>query len=383
MLIIILCADIAYVAYAVKVRRLATEADIRLLWISILFWILLVIMISKKLLILGKERRRGFQIFVHFREKLSKKFHGTSKWVLISWLKFTGMCCIEDSPRSRKRVGKIALVVMLCLIAVLYLIFFVVMRNPKNLISLIGIGAMVLICVLMSVHPLKINWQPVLMGFFIQFTFAVVTLQTKPGYAVFDFIGAQTSALMENSKVGASFVFGDLIETRCFVIQVLPLVVFFSAFISIMFHLGWVQKFIIKPSNYFRHIMGTTGPETVNALTNIFLSMNEAPLLIKPYMTQMTNSELHAIMVNGFASIAGPVMVVYINFGVPANHLLIACVMSAPAALAIAKILYPETKLAPLAKGTDSALYSSWPLEFRYDVHRKHSHTLELGLILP
>ncbi|KAL5109504.1 Solute carrier family 28 member 3 [Taenia crassiceps] len=256
-------------------------------------------------------------------------------------------------------VTLLSLMVVLGLITVFYLIFFVLMRNPKNLVSLIGIVAMVLMCMLISVHPDRIKWQPVMMGFFLQFTFAVLTLQTKVGYTIFEFIGAQTTALMDNSKVGASFVFGDLFLMDCFAIKVLPLVVFFSSFISIMFHLGWVQQFLIQPSNFIRNIMGTTGPETVNAITNIFLSMNEAPLLIKPYMSQMTNSELHAIMVNGFASIAGPVMVVYINFGIPANHLLIACVMSAPAALAIAKILYPETKQAPLAKGTKNTLHSS------------------------
>ncbi|VDM30643.1 unnamed protein product [Hydatigera taeniaeformis] len=106
-------------------------------------------------------------------------------------------------------------------------------------------------------------------------------------------------------------------------------------------------------------LIGIVAMVLICMLISVHPAKNEAPLLIKPYMSQMTNSELHAIMVNGFASIAGPVMVVYINFGIPANHLLIACVMSAPAALAIAKILYPETKQAPLAKGTRNTLHSS------------------------
>ncbi len=111
------------------------------------------------------------------------------------------------------------------------------------------------------------------MGFFIQFTFAVITLQTKPGFALFDFIAAQVTALMSNSMVGAEFVFGQLFPFECFAIKVLPFVVFFSSFISVMFHLGWVQQFIIKPSNFLRGIMGTTGPETLNAIANIFISM--------------------------------------------------------------------------------------------------------------
>ncbi|KAL5969532.1 Solute carrier family 28 member 3 [Taenia solium] len=297
----------------------------------------------KHLKVLGKERGGCFRRFVCLEDRWSKAWKASLTGVKYSWEKMIGRSTI----------------VVLSLITVLYLIFFVLMRNPENFVSLIGIVTMVLMCMLISVHPAKIKWQPVMMGFFLQFTFAVLTLQTKVGYNVFKFIGAQTTALMDNSKVGASFVFGDLFMVDCFAIKVLPLVVFFSSFISIMFHLGWVQQFIIQPSNFIRNIMGTTGPETVNAITNIFLSMNEAPLLIKPYMSQMTNSELHAIMVNGFASIAGPVMVVYINFGIPANHLLIACVLSAPAALSIAKILYPETKQAPLAKGTKNTLHSS------------------------
>ncbi|CDI97346.1 solute carrier family 28 [Echinococcus multilocularis] len=357
----ILVGDIIFVAYAVKVRRLEAEADITLLWMSTIFWLILLWLIFKHLKVLGKECGSCFHFFVCMADRWSHAWKASYKGVKLSWEKALGRC--TSGSRNilliRKKIMKLFLMVVLNLITVLYLIFFVLMRNPRNFVSLIGIVAMVLICMLISVHPAKIKWQPVLMGFFLQFTFAVLTLQTKFGYTVFEFIGAQTTALMDNSGVGALFVFGDLFRVECFAIKVLPLVVFFSSFISIMFHLGWVQQFIIQPSNFIRHIMGTTGPETINAITNIFLSMNEAPLLIKPYMSQMTNSELHAIMVNGFASIAGPVMVVYITFGVPANHLLIACVMSAPAALAIAKIIYPETKQAPLAKGIKSTLHSS------------------------
>ncbi|VDK20025.1 unnamed protein product [Taenia asiatica] len=314
--IVILVGDVIFVAYAVEVRRLQSEADVTLLWISTIFWLILFCLIFKHLKVLGKERGGCFRRFVCLEDRWSKAWKASLAGVKYSW---------------EKMIGR-SLMVVLSLITVLYLIFFVLMRNPKNLVSLIGIVAMVLMCMLISVHPAKIKWQPVMMGFFLQFTFAVLTLQTKVGYNVFEFIGTQTTALMDNSKVGASFVFGNLSMVDCFAIKV-------NVFLSTQ--------------------LGYLAVQTIYSSEKVLPSANEAPLLIKPYMSQMTNSELHAIMVNGFASIAGPVMVVYINFGIPANHLLIACVLSAPAALSIAKILYPETKQAPLVKGTKNTLHSS------------------------
>ncbi|BHF71774.1 hypothetical protein SprV_0401483400 [Sparganum proliferum] len=364
-------------------------------------------------------------------------------------------------------VARVCLYIALCIILLVFLAFFVIQKNPSNLISLSGIFFMVFLCILLSFHPGKIRWRPVFMGFFIQFCLAVLTLQTKFGYMAFQYVGARVADLMNNGLNGAHFVFGGLVRQDIFAFTVLPVIVFFSSLVAVLHHAGFLRvciikpsrfihkvmgttgpesvnavaniflsmirwrpvfmgffiqfclavltlqtKFgymafqyvgarvadlmnnglngahfvfgglvrqdifaftvlpvivffsslvavlhhagflrvcIIKPSRFIHKVMGTTGPESVNAVANIFLSMNEAPLLLKPFLQRMTNSELFAIMVNGFSSIAGSVMVVYINLGAPANHLLIACVLSAPAALAIAKIMYPETK-APLSE---------------------------------
>ncbi|KAL7061099.1 hypothetical protein AAHC03_09349 [Spirometra sp. Aus1] len=246
-------------------------------------------------------------------------------------------------------VARMCLYIALCIILLVLLAFFVIQKNPSNLISLSGIFFMVFLCILLSFHPGKIRWRPVFMGFFIQFCLAVLTLQTKFGYMAFQYVGARVADLMNNGLNGAHFVFGDLVRQDIFAFTVLPVIVFFSSLVAVLHHAGFLRVCIIKPSRFIHKVMGTTGPESVNAVANIFLSMNEAPLLLKPFLQRMTNSELFAIMVNGFSSIAGSVMVVYINLGAPANHLLIACVLSAPAALAIAKIMYPETK-APLSE---------------------------------
>ncbi|VDN09082.1 unnamed protein product [Dibothriocephalus latus] len=179
-----------------------------------------------------------------------------------------------------------------------------------------------------------------------QFILGLITLRTKAGYNFFKFLGEMMSTFLKNTAEGSGFVFGDLPH---FGFTVLPVVIFFSSFISILFHLGVISILIEKPSALAKKVMGTTGPETLNAIANMFVGMTEAPLITRPYLHLMTGSELHAIMVNGFASVAGSVLAAYIKFGVSPHDLMIACVMSAPAGLAISKILHPETKRAPLA----------------------------------
>lgn len=122
----------------------------------------------------------------------------------------------------------------------------------------------------------------------------------------------------------------------------LPTIVFFSAVISILYYLGAMQALIRNIAGVMQVAMGTTAGESLNAAGNIFIGQTEAPLMIRPLLPDMTKSELHAVMTGGFATIAGGVLASYIHFGVPANHLISASVMSAPAALAMSKLIYPE-----------------------------------------
>jgi len=130
-------------------------------------------------------------------------------------------------------------------------------------------------------------------------------------------------------------------------------VIFFSSLVSVLYYLGVLQVVIYYLSMLMQYTLGTSSSESLNAAGNIFVGMTEAPLLIRPFLPTMTRSELHAVMTGGFATIAGGVLAIYISFGVDASHLLSASVMSAPAALAISKILYPEDEVSPTAQNED------------------------------
>ncbi|MBN1543584.1 NupC/NupG family nucleoside CNT transporter [candidate division KSB1 bacterium] len=162
---------------------------------------------------------------------------------------------------------------------------------------------------------------------------------------------AQVSAFLSLSDLGAEFLFGNLARKEHFdlfgyqfAFSVLPTIIFFSAVMSILYYLGIMQACVKAMARFMRWTMGTSGSETLSCSANIFVGQTEAPLLIKPFLSGMTLSELHAIMVGGFATIAGGVLAGYIRMGVDAGHLIAASVMSAPAALVLAKIFYPETQ---------------------------------------
>ncbi|KAK6318224.1 hypothetical protein J4Q44_G00115150 [Coregonus suidteri] len=154
----------------------------------------------------------------------------------------------------------------------------------------------------------------------------------------------RTSAdILELHKKGSSFVFGSLVDD-IFAFQALPIVIFFSSVMSVLYFLGIMQWLIIKIAWVMQITMGTSPTETLSVAGNIFVGQTEAPLLIRPYLMDMTKSEVHAVMVGGFATIAGSVMGAFISFGIDASSLISASVMAAPCALAISKLSYPETE---------------------------------------
>jgi len=182
----------------------------------------------------------------------------------------------------------------------------------------------------------------VLWGIGIQFTVGFLILRTRPGFLTFSWLGDRVAKFLSFSDAGAKFVFGDNLLAHPFAFKVLPVVVFFSAFIYMVYYLGIMQAVISKIAWLMQFTMGTSAAESLNTAGNIFIGQTEAPLLIRPFLPDLTLSELHAVMTSGFATIAGSVLGAYISFGVPATHLLSACVMNAPAALAISKLVYPE-----------------------------------------
>jgi len=213
-----------------------------------------------------------------------------------------------------------------------------------RLISVLGLVVFVGLSYAFSVDRRAVKWPPILWGIALQLIFAILILKTAPGLAVFKFLGDLVTQFLNFSDAGAKFVFGDNFSEHFIAFKVLPTIIFFSSFITLLYHYGILQRVVQVVAWGMMKTMKTSGAETLSCAANIFIGQTEAPLLIKPYLATMTLSELHAVMTGGFATIAGGVMAAYISFGVAAEHLIAASVMSAPAALAISKLLYPETE---------------------------------------
>lgn len=214
----------------------------------------------------------------------------------------------------------------------------------ERLISLLGLLVFTGIAYLISIDRKAVRWKPVLWGVALQFVFAILILRTPIGFSVFQFLGNVVTQFLNFSDEGAKFVFGENFQDFYFAFKVLPTIIFFSAFISLLYHYNVLQRVVQGIAWLMMRTLGTSGSESLSAAGNIFVGQTEAPLLIKPYVPTATMSELHAIMTGGFATIAGGVMAAYISFGISAVHLIAASVMSAPAALAISKLMYPETE---------------------------------------
>ncbi|KAL3865700.1 hypothetical protein ACJMK2_043062 [Sinanodonta woodiana] len=229
------------------------------------------------------------------------------------------------------------------LAVVIYIILDVLIKRPRNAISAVGLFVFVLVMFFFSKHPDKVIWRPVLSGLLLQFIFALIVLRSTWGYYAFDWLGDRITDYMKYAEAGSKFIFGEGFMEHYFVFQVMPVLIFFSATIGILYYLGWIQVLIEKIAFMMEYTMGTAPMETLHAAVNIFVGWGETLTIIWPLLDKMTLSELHTVMTNGFATVAGSTLGVYIMYGAPANHLLSASVMSAPAALAMSKLFYPET----------------------------------------
>ncbi|MGK7886417.1 MAG: NupC/NupG family nucleoside CNT transporter [Crocosphaera sp.] len=213
----------------------------------------------------------------------------------------------------------------------------------ERLISLLGIIVFLGFAYLVSYNRLAIRWNTVAWGLGLQFILGIFILKTAFGLAIFEWLGNTVRTFLDYSDVGAKFVFGETFQDHFIAFKVLPTIIFFASFIAILYHYKILPRIISTISWIMIRTMKTSGAETLSCASNIFVGCTEAPLMIKPYINTLTLSELHAIMTGGFATIAGGVMAAYIAMGISPTHLISASVMSAPAALAISKIMYPET----------------------------------------
>jgi CNT family concentrative nucleoside transporter len=230
----------------------------------------------------------------------------------------------------------------------------------ERIISVLGLFSMMAIAWLLSNNRRAIRWRPVLVGTALQVVFAILILRTDVGRRVFDVVGQGVTKFLDFTDAGASFVFGEKFKDFYFAFKVLPTIIFFSSFITVLYYLGILQKIVSVFARMMVRFMGTSGSESLSASANIFVGQTEAPLLIRPYVGTLTKSELMAVMTGGFATIAGGVMAAYVGMGVPANHLLAASVMSAPAALVMAKLMYPETEHSVTAGKVEIEIERPW-----------------------
>ena len=214
--------------------------------------------------------------------------------------------------------------------------------------GIIGIFIVLAIAFAFSTHRKSINWRTIIAGLAIQIIFAFVVLKWEFGRKMLVKLSDLVQQVVNYAFEGVNFVFGGLADADTvgfvFAMNVLTIIIFFSALISVLYYLG-IMQFVIKIiGGILSKILGTSKVESVNAAANIFVGQTEAPLVIRPFLEKMTKSQIFAVMTGGLASVSGSVLVGYSLLGVPLEYLLAASFMAAPAGLVLAKLMLPETE---------------------------------------
>ncbi|TLM77003.1 NupC/NupG family nucleoside CNT transporter [Microbulbifer harenosus] len=211
--------------------------------------------------------------------------------------------------------------------------------------SVIGMFALVVIAVLFSENRKAIKLRTVGGAFAIQAGFAALVLYIPAGQSALASLSEGVQHVINYADAGIGFLFGDLGKQKLgfiFAFNVLPVLIFFSSLVAVLYYLGIMQKIVGVIGTFFYRVLGTGHTESLSATANIFVSQTEAPLIIRPYIAGMTRSELFAVMVGGMASIAGSLLVGYANMGVDLKYLIAASFMAAPGGLLMAKLMIPE-----------------------------------------
>ncbi|XP_065368042.1 sodium/nucleoside cotransporter 1 [Calliphora vicina] len=276
----------------------------------------------------------GLIYYYIFKPTLGKRLHRhylapLDKW----WMKV-----------SRTRFVSSVLIGLL-LIGLAIFLYFETKDEPQKLTSLVGPCCFILLGYIFSTARSAIKWRVVITGIACQFILGIVCIRWSVGRSIFECIGNKTATFLAFSDEGSRFVYGNtIIDEGVFAFAILSVIFFFSFFISILYYLGTMQWVVLKLGWILQQILGTTVCESVTAAANIFLGMSESPLLIRPYIKKLTASEIHSIMVSGFATVSGTVLAAYLSFGASPAHLITSSVMAAPATLAISKLYMPETE---------------------------------------
>ncbi|MDP4660935.1 MAG: NupC/NupG family nucleoside CNT transporter [OM182 bacterium] len=215
------------------------------------------------------------------------------------------------------------------------------------LISLVGIAVLFTVAFLSSTNRRQINWRTVSLALLLQFTLGGIVLYLPIGVSLLSAISDAVTSVLGNAQDGIAFVFGPIGAFEMgfiFAFHVLPVIVFFSALVSVLYYLGIMGWIIRVIGGALQKLLGTSKAESMSATANIFVGQTEAPLVVKPYIPNMTRSELFAVMVGGMATVAGSVLAGYVLLGVELRYLLAASFMAAPGGFLMAKMMIPETE---------------------------------------
>ena len=216
-----------------------------------------------------------------------------------------------------------------------------------NLTGLLGIAAILGIAYLLSGNRKAINFRIVGAAFALQAAVAVFVIYSSPGKVVIEKMSGAVQNVMDYSNEGIDFMFGGLSTEPSlwsFAVHVLPIIIFFSALMSVLYHMKIMQVVVKLIGGGLRWVIGTKAVESLNAAANIFIGQTEAPLVVRPYLKGLTEPQLFAVMVSGLASVAGTVLLAYVQMGAELKYLLAASFMAAPGGLLMAKIIMPDEK---------------------------------------
>ncbi|GJQ81924.1 hypothetical protein Trydic_g20392 [Trypoxylus dichotomus] len=235
---------------------------------------------------------------------------------------------------------------LVILVAALAYLIVDAVGDWNRLIPLIGMAVFIVFGFICCKHPGSIIWRPIIWGFICQFIFGLLTIRWKVGRDIFRCAGDKVTSFLGHAINGSAFVYGDILvhQYQIFAFQAVSAIYFLNFFINILYYYGIMQKIVGVLGSFLHSIIGTSICESVNSAANIFLGQSESPLLLKPYLKNLTSSEFHTMISSGFATVSGTVLAAYISFGAKAEHLITATVMAAPTALAYSKLMYPETE---------------------------------------
>ncbi|KAJ2733946.1 hypothetical protein IW152_002701 [Coemansia sp. BCRC 34962] len=267
-----------------------------------------------------------------------------------AWNATSGAIVARLSKRIRYLVGGAAVLALVLSVSLSLPVPEGESRLPR-MQSFLGIAVITGLLVATSRHRQHINWRTVIVGYLLQFCLGCIVMKTQWGSDLFTWLANIASGFLAFARFGAGLLFGQAaLDSNAIAITMFPVIIFFASFVQMMYYMGGVQWLLKRMGWFFYKVLDTSGAEAIVASASPFIGQSENTLLVKDYLEHMTNSELHACMTAGFATISGSVFQAYVALGVDAKNLITACIMSIPCSLALSKIRYPERE-EPLTRG--------------------------------